>query len=113
MGPTERVGGILVEQPGQTRSRSGSSRVKQGQFGLDLPVFAPRNAGSQPAVREVLVYTRILTLVATSHKILYSVRLEPEQLRLLKAVKARDGVPESEQIRRALMVWFEQKGILK
>jgi hypothetical protein len=46
------------------------------------------------------------------HKILYSVRLEPLQARLLKVVKERDGVPESEQIRRALMAWFEEKGVL-
>ena len=46
-------------------------------------------------------------------KIMYSLRLEPEQARLLKAIKARDGIPESEQIRRALMIWFEQKGMVK
>ncbi len=46
-------------------------------------------------------------------KTMYSVRLEPEQARLLKVIKARDGVPESEQIRRALMLWFAQKGVLK
>ncbi len=48
-----------------------------------------------------------------SIKVMYSVRLEPEQARLLKAIKARDGIPESEQIRRALGLWFEQKGVLK
>ena len=42
-----------------------------------------------------------------------SLRLDPEQSRLLKAIKARDGIPESEQIRRGLMLWFEQKGVLK
>ena len=42
-----------------------------------------------------------------------SLRLDPEQARLLKLVKARDGVPESEQIRRGLMLWFEQKGVVK
>ena len=47
------------------------------------------------------------------NKIMYSLRLEPEQARMLKTIKARDGVPESEQIRRALMIWFEQKGVLK
>ena len=46
-------------------------------------------------------------------KIMYSLRLDPEQARLLKLVKERDGVPESEQIRRALAIWFEQKGALK
>jgi hypothetical protein len=40
------------------------------------------------------------------------VRLDPEQVRLLKVVKERDGVPESEQIRRALTAWFTQKGVL-
>ena len=59
------------------------------------------------------VYTHHTKHVPKPDKVLYSVRLEPEQLRLLKAVKARDGIPESEQIRRALMIWFEQKGVLK
>jgi hypothetical protein len=45
-------------------------------------------------------------------RVLYSVRLDPEQSRLLKAIKARDGIPESEQMRRALMLWFAQKGVL-
>ena len=47
------------------------------------------------------------------NKIMYSLRLEPDQARLLKAIKARDGIPESEQIRRALMIWFAQKGVVK
>ena len=46
-------------------------------------------------------------------KIMYSLRLDPQDARLLKEIKARDGIPESEQIRRALLVWFAQKGILK
>jgi hypothetical protein len=48
-----------------------------------------------------------------ANKVLYSLRLEPVQARLLKVVKQRDGIPESEQIRRALMIWFEQKGVWK
>ena len=28
----------------------------------------------------------------------------------LKAIKARDGIPESEQIRRAIRTWLEAKG---
>ena len=42
-----------------------------------------------------------------------SLRLDLAQARLLKVIKARDGVPESEQIRRALAIWFEQKGVVK
>ena len=47
----------------------------------------------------------------TPNKIMISLRLDPEQARLLKVVKARDGVPEAEQIRRGLTLWFEQKGV--
>jgi hypothetical protein len=44
---------------------------------------------------------------------MYSVRLDADHTRLLKLVKERDGIPESEQIRRALMIWFAQKGVAK
>jgi hypothetical protein len=44
---------------------------------------------------------------------MYSLRLDRNLARLLKRVKASDGIPESEQIRRALLIWFEQKGVLK
>jgi len=47
------------------------------------------------------------------NKIMYSLRLDPELARLLKEIKTRDGIPESEQIRRALVIWFEQKGVMK
>ncbi|MGE3275691.1 MAG: hypothetical protein AB7O67_11310 [Vicinamibacterales bacterium] len=29
----------------------------------------------------------------------------------LKAVKDRDGVPEAEQLRRALRAWFDSRGV--
>ena len=44
-------------------------------------------------------------------KIAISLRLDPEHSRLLKQIKARDGIPESEQIRRGLLLWFKQKGV--
>jgi len=47
------------------------------------------------------------------NKVMFSLRLDPFLLRLLKDLKARDGIPEAEQIRRALVIWFEQKGVLK
>ena len=36
--------------------------------------------------------------------------LEPELAAGLKAIKERDGVSESEQVRRAVRLWFETKG---
>ena len=44
---------------------------------------------------------------------MYSIRMDPALKRLLEQVKERDGVPESEQIRRALWQWFAEKGLVK
>ena len=44
-------------------------------------------------------------------KQLYSVRLDPKLISRMREIKVRDGVPESEQIRRGLQLWFEQKGV--
>ena len=44
---------------------------------------------------------------------MHSLRLDPEHSRMLKKIKERDGIPESEQIRRGLLLWFAQKGVLK
>jgi hypothetical protein len=38
-------------------------------------------------------------------------RLEPDILEGLQAIKVRDGVPISEQVRRALRDWIESKGV--
>ena len=51
--------------------------------------------------------------MARSEKVMYSLRLDADLARLLKVIKARDGIPESEQIRRALLIWFDRKGALK
>ena len=37
--------------------------------------------------------------------------IDPEQAAALKAVKQRDGVPESEQIRRAIDAWLKTKWV--
>jgi len=38
-------------------------------------------------------------------------RIDDELLAALRAVKERDGIPISEQVRRALMAWVDSKGI--
>jgi hypothetical protein len=37
-------------------------------------------------------------------------RLETEILAQLSAIRARDGIPVSEQVRRALLAWIREKG---
>ena len=41
----------------------------------------------------------------------YSFYIDDEQYEGLKFVKERDGVLESEQIRRAITRWLEEKGV--
>jgi hypothetical protein len=40
-------------------------------------------------------------------------RTDPDLAAGLKFVKDRDGIPEGEQIRRAVRAWLESKGALK
>ena len=40
-------------------------------------------------------------------------RIDSNLLEALQAIKRRDGVPVSEQVRRALQVWVESKGVMK
>jgi len=42
---------------------------------------------------------------------LYSFWIDPEQATALKAAKERVGVPESEQIRRAIDAWFKKNDV--
>ena len=44
-------------------------------------------------------------------KVMYSIRMDPEHKRRLEQIKTRDGIPEAEQIRRALWLWFAEKGV--
>ena len=39
--------------------------------------------------------------------------IDPELSEGLKAIKERDGISESEQIRRAIRRWLEDRGLLK
>jgi hypothetical protein len=45
-----------------------------------------------------------------AHRIRYGFWIDPHQLAGLRLVKARDGVLESEQIRRAIDAWLKGKG---
>jgi hypothetical protein len=38
-------------------------------------------------------------------------RIDDELLEALRTVKQRDGIPISEQVRRALLAWVESKGV--
>jgi len=41
-----------------------------------------------------------------------NLRLESELLKGLRQVRERDGIPVSEQVRRAIQVWLKDKGVV-
>jgi hypothetical protein len=42
---------------------------------------------------------------------MHSFYLDPEMSAGLKVIKDRDGISESEQVRRALRLWLDSKGL--
>ena len=46
-----------------------------------------------------------------SPKKLYSFKIDSEVATALKQIKVRDGIGESEQIRRGILLWLETKGV--
>jgi hypothetical protein len=53
---------------------------------------------------------RSIYYVAVARR-LHSFFLDPEHSEALKVVKRRDGIPEGEQVRRALVDWFKKKKV--
>ncbi len=49
----------------------------------------------------------------TPERRLYNFRIDADLDAGLKRVKERDGIAESEQIRRALREWLGKKGVMK
>jgi hypothetical protein len=42
---------------------------------------------------------------------MYSQRLEIALIEAMRKVKERDGIPVSEQVKRAIRAWLEKKGV--
>jgi antitoxin component of RelBE/YafQ-DinJ toxin-antitoxin module len=51
------------------------------------------------------------TLQPVTPKTASTFRIDDELLDALQKVKDRDGIPLSEQVRRALKMWLESKGV--
>lgn len=47
---------------------------------------------------------------AVSPKKAYTLKIDPELIEALRTIKARDGIAESEQIRRGIQLWLKHKG---
>ena len=44
---------------------------------------------------------------------LYNFYIDPDLAEGLKRAKQRDGIPESEAVRRAVREWLQRKGLIK
>ena len=83
-------------------------------FGQKGPRTILNSAGCPPApdcppVAPLAPFQRTLTGPAVPW--IFNVRINPNVPSLLKLVKMRDGLPESEQIRRALYTWLQSRGL--
>jgi len=43
----------------------------------------------------------------------YTLKIDPELIEALREIKQREGIAESEQIRRGIQLWLETKGFSK
>lgn len=92
-----------------------------------IPAFVPTTLGSPPCplgtsspksrlthecnVIYIMAMPRPYTATKRDRPHMTSLELAPELKAGLDAVKERDGVPQSEQIRRAIRMWLDAKGI--
>ena len=51
--------------------------------------------------------------MAATRKRAYTLKIDQELLDALRQVKTRDGISESEQIRRGIRLWLESKSVVK
>lgn len=59
-------------------------------------------------MKEAALHSTVMTV-----RKLTNFRIDPDLAAGLKLVKERDGIPEGEQIRRAVRAWLEAKGGIK
>lgn len=64
--------------------------------------------GANALLTSGFVLYKVQYIMASTKK-LYSFLMEPEQAAGLKAIRERDGVPTSEQIRRAIDAWLREQ----
>lgn len=69
-----------------------------------------RNALRPLLVARWYILLYILWSVSLSPKRLYSFKIDPEVADALKVIKSREGIGESEQIRRGIELWLKSKG---
>src|SRR5262245_15227308 len=90
----------------------GDSRAEQWRI---LKARMVRNDQASLCIEDPTLthYVYLHNLMYVGRRKLYTFAIDPDLAHALKQVKARDGVAESEQVRRALRTWFERRGVLK
>ena len=70
-----------------------------------MPLLKGGSHGSRPNIWHLL-YNGVVTLRRVTFWV------DEELADALKAIKQRDGIPEAEQLRRAIRTWVEGKGVV-
>jgi hypothetical protein len=60
----------------------------------------------------VLIHNERICLMTRIRK-LFTFPLDPELAVGLRHIKARDGIPLAEQVRRGIRLWLESKGVIE
>lgn len=63
--------------------------------------------------KSVTISRRCARMPTVTQRVRLHVLLDPAQRDGLRLVKERDGIPEAEQIRRAVDAWLTSKGVKK
>ena len=69
-----------------------------------------------PSLREDVgfaICVNVCILMSVTPRTRYNFFIDDDQRDGLREVKERDGIPESEQIRRAIDRWLDEKGVRK
>jgi hypothetical protein len=53
----------------------------------------------------------LVPMKKASQSKMYSMRLEIALINALQKIKARDGIPVTEQVKRAIKTWIKKKGV--
>jgi hypothetical protein len=112
-------------QPGGTYEQSHVRVTRNALYSIPRQVFVARWPDFQPTSSRTYgvwpksrvpespvdnVYTRVYNRYVVE-RIRYNFFIEQPQREGLRLVKERDGISESEQIRRAINAWLESKGV--
>jgi ribbon-helix-helix CopG family protein len=101
---------VVVSGMASTQSRSEPRRAPPAASVADRVTAYLSGSDSAQPYRQTHVIRHTVTFTM-SPKTTTTMRIDDDLLEGLQTLKQREGVPVSEQVRRAIRAWLEQKGM--